>query len=158
VKRFLVAHSKGELRIHKRGSRFPLEVGETVHDFWDLLEVSELDAWLRASVGYGFPKAVGAAGPTSAAQVAVTQEPAPNRGRRVKRAALIADNVRRWQTIERDLKDAATNGLSKAARDGAAVGWWWEGSAIEWARARAKVQDVASGLAGLTSRIHRMEG
>ncbi len=92
------------------------------------------------------------------ARAFVTQEPAPDRGRRVKRAALIADNVRRWPTIERDLKDAATNGLSEAARDGAAVGWWWEGSAIEWARARAKVQDVAPGLAGMTGTIHRMRG
>jgi hypothetical protein len=57
VKRFLLAHSKGELPIHQGGSRFPLEVGETVRDFLDTVEVSELDAWLRASVGYGFPVA-----------------------------------------------------------------------------------------------------
>lgn len=55
VKRFRLAHSKGELPIHQGGSRFPLEVGETVRDFWDTVEVGELDAWLRASVGYGFP-------------------------------------------------------------------------------------------------------
>lgn len=55
VKRFRLAHSKGELPIHQGESRFPLEVGETVRDFWDTVEVRELDAWLRASVGYGFP-------------------------------------------------------------------------------------------------------
>lgn len=158
VKRFRLAHSKGGLPIHQGGSRFPLEVGETVRDFRDTVEVSELDAWLRASVGYGFPKVEGASLPAPAVRASVTQEPAPDRGRRVKRAALIADNVRRWPTIERDLKDAATNGLSDAAKDGAAVGWWWEGSAIEWARARAKVQDVAPGLAGMTGTIHRMRG
>lgn len=56
VKRFLLAHSKGKLPIHQGISRFPLEVSETVSDFWDTVEVSELDAWLRASVGYGFPQ------------------------------------------------------------------------------------------------------
>ena len=58
-RRFLLAHSKGKLPIHESGSRFPLEVGETVRDFLDLLKVTELDAWLRASVGYGFPAASG---------------------------------------------------------------------------------------------------
>ncbi len=158
VKRLRAAHSKGELRIHQHGSRFPLEVGETVRDFLDTVEVTELDAWLRASVGYGFPRAEGASLPAPTVRASVTQEPAPDRGRRVKRSALIADNVRRWPTIERDLKDAATNGLSEAAKDGAAVGWWWEGSAVDWARARAKVQDVAPGLAGMTGTIHRMRG
>jgi len=158
VKRFRLAHSKGELPIHQGGSRFSLEMGETVRDFWDTVEVSELDAWLRASVGYGFPRVEGAGLPAPTVRATVTQGPAPDRGRRVKRAALIADNVRRWPTIERDLKDAATNGLSEAAKDGAAVGWWWEGSAVEWARARAKVQDVGPGLAGMTGTIHRMRG
>lgn len=87
-----------------------------------------------------------------------SSESTPDRGRRVKRAALIADNVRRWPTIERDLKDASANGLSAAARDYAANGWWWEGSALEWARARAKVQDVSHGLAVLSSRVHRLRG
>ncbi len=55
VKRLLLAHSKGELPIHQRESRLPLEMGETVRDFWDTVQVHELDAWLRASAGYGFP-------------------------------------------------------------------------------------------------------
>lgn len=67
VKRFLRAHSDDGLPIHQRGSRFPLEVGETIRDFWDTVEVTELDAWLRASAGYGFPKAEGAAVPAAAA-------------------------------------------------------------------------------------------
>lgn len=157
VRRFRLAHSKGELPIHQGGSGFRLEMGETVRDFLDTLEVGELDAWLRTSVGYGFPQVEGTSLPAPAVRASVTQEHAPDRGRKVKRAALIADNVRRWPTIERDLKDAATNGLSEAAKDGA-VGWWWEGSAVEWARARAKVQDIAPGLASVTSTIHRMRG
>jgi hypothetical protein len=102
------------------------------------------------------PGAGGGAGPEGDAHAGVTQELMSDRGRRLKRAALIEDNVRRWPTVERDLKDAAKNGLSEAAKDGAAVGWWWEGSAIEWARARAKVKDVAPGAGGLPSVFHRM--
>ena len=59
VERFRLAHSKGALPIHQGVSRFPLEVGETIRDFWDLLEATELDAWLRVSAGYGFPPAAG---------------------------------------------------------------------------------------------------
>jgi hypothetical protein len=55
VKRFLLAHSKGELPIHHGGSRFRREVGETISTFWDTLECTELDHWLRKSAGYGFP-------------------------------------------------------------------------------------------------------
>ena len=155
VKRFRLAHAKGELPIHHGRSRFPLEVGETIRDFLDLLEEAELDAWLRASAGYGFP---GAGSPDDAKEAPTTAQRAPalDRGRRVKRAALIADNMHRWPTIERDLKDAAANGLSDDAKDSSEIGWWWEGSAIAWARARAKVQDAGPGLAGVTGTIHRM--
>lgn len=67
------------------------------------------------------------------------------RGRRLKRNALIGDNIRRWPTIERDLKDAAANGLSAAAKD-SELGWWWEGSAQEWARARGKYQGTSTSV------------
>jgi hypothetical protein len=79
VKRFRLAHSKGELPIHQGGSRFPLEVGETVRDFWDTVEVSELDAWLRASVGYGFPVALPV--PPSAAPASEIETPKQRRAR-----------------------------------------------------------------------------
>lgn len=81
----------------------------------------------------------------------------PDRGRRVKRSALIADNVRRWPTVERDLQDAASNGLSAAART-ERIGWWHEGSALEWARERNKVKEAAPALTELPARIHRMRG
>lgn len=85
-------------------------------------------------------------------------ESGTDRGRRVKRAALIANNLRRWPTIERDLKDAAANGLSEAARDLEANGWWWEGSALEWARSRSKVQEASQSWDGLPSFVHRAKG
>ena len=85
-----------------------------------------------------------------------SQGRAPDRGRKVKRAELISSNQRRWPTAERDLKDAATNGLS-AAKVVGEIGWWWEGSAIEWARARGKVQDVPSILPGVSTKVHRMQ-
>jgi hypothetical protein len=114
--------------------------------------------WLPAAREAGLlPKEAPAPTLTPSTRVSVTQEPASGRGRRVKRAALIADNERRWRTIERDLKDAATNGLREAAKCADGFGWWWEGSAIEWARERAKVRDAAPGLAGVTSTIHRMK-
>jgi hypothetical protein len=55
VRRFLVAHRDGHLTIHQGQTRFPREVGETVSDFHDLLEVGALDKWLRESTGFGFP-------------------------------------------------------------------------------------------------------
>ena len=64
--RFRAAHAKGELPIHEHGSRFKLEVGEEIRDFHDLLEVSELDTWLRKSAGYGFPPAARPAPPVIA--------------------------------------------------------------------------------------------
>ncbi len=79
VKRFRLAHSKGKLPIHQGGSRFPLEVGETVRDFWDTVEVSELDAWLRASVGYGFPVALAVT--PSAAPASAIETPKQRRAR-----------------------------------------------------------------------------
>ncbi|MDI1260248.1 hypothetical protein [Aquabacterium sp.] len=62
---------------------------------------------------------------------------APEKDRRIKRNALIEANRSRWATVERDLKDAAKNGLSGCAKaDG--KGWWWEGAAVRWAEDRGK--------------------
>lgn len=144
VQRIRLAHSAGKLQIRRGKSRFPLGADEPVTDYWDLVEAIELDAWLRASTKYGFPKAEGADISVSATKGAEAQREASARGRRLKRAVLILENRRRWPTIERDLKDAATNGLSTAARDTAAVGWWWDELAIDWARARGKWSEPAS--------------
>ncbi len=83
-----------------------------------------------------------------------------DRGRRVKRKALIAENRQRWTSIDRDLRDGSTNGLSADAKaDG--KGWWWEGSALEWARVQGKLTDssTASVSSVFPSRqVHRLAG
>lgn len=84
-------------------------------------------------------------------------KPVPDRGRIVKRCLLIGDNMRRWPTIEQDLKDSGKNGLTKAARVLDQHGLWYEGSALAWARAKGKVREVPSELAGLPGRIHRLD-
>jgi hypothetical protein len=83
---------------------------------------------------------------------------APDRGRRLKRSALIEENVRRWPTVDRDLKDAAENGLSAAATGDR--GYWWEGDAHQWAKARGKLKESsAAGFAGPASVFqHRIKG
>ncbi len=156
LKRLLRACGTGEIQAYDEASRFRLGRDERVKEAIDLLKEPELDVWLRATAGYGFPPSADTE--STAAPTVAQSASAVDRGRRVKRAALICDNLRRWPSIERDLKDAASNGLSEAAKD-SAVGWWWEGSAIAWARARAKMQDTAShGLAGMAGTIHRLAG
>jgi hypothetical protein len=56
------------------------------------------------------------------------------------RAALVSRHEHHWQTIQSDLKNASTNGLSRAkagARD------WNESLALEWARANNKLAEEA---------------
>jgi hypothetical protein len=138
IKGFRKAREAGRLCAYHgdRGKgRFPVVPGAAIREHLDLLKAAELDAWLRESVGYGFP--------AHSAPATAPLEPPRDRGRRVKRKALLSDNVRRWPTIERDLKDCAKNGLSAAAKD-ESHGWWWEDSAREWARARGKWKDEAA--------------
>ena len=82
--------------------------------------------------------------------------PSVDRGARVKRKALIERNHRRWSTIERDLKDASENELSKQAR-ATDHGYWWEGDALKWAEARHKL-DAPAAPVNLASAVHRMVG
>lgn len=78
-----------------------------------------------------------------------------DRGRRVKRKALINENLYRWPTIERDLKDASTNGLSAIAKaDG--TSWWWESAALNWAQERGKLNTSNTGSNELGRTIHRL--
>jgi len=53
------------------------------------------------------------------------------------KAALIAQHKHEWPTIERDIQDAAANGLSKAAKAGPRD--WHESDALEWARSKNKL-------------------
>ena len=146
VKRFLSAHQKGHLTIHQGGTRFRREVNEAVSDFHDVLEVGALDKWLRESTGSGFP----AYSPPEAAP----PEAARDRGRCLQRRELISQNFPRWRSIERDLQDAATNGLTRAAWTGSR-GFWWEGDVLDWARARGKLKEAPEGLPRI---VHRMKG
>lgn len=73
----------------------------------------------------------------------------------MKRQALIDANRPRWDTIERDLRDGAENGLSAAAK-GDKHAFWWEGSALKWAEENGKLQAPA-GLA-LSGTVHRLRG
>lgn len=144
------AHATGSLRVHyggRRKGRFAVRQGEAVRAFRDLVASEELDRWLRESTGYGFP----AYSPIDAAPLEAERD----RGRRLKRKALLSDNVRRWPTIERDLKDAASNGLSRDAKD-ESHGWWWEGSAREWARSHGKWKDEAASMS--PTWAHRIRG
>lgn len=79
-----------------------------------------------------------------------------DRGPRVKRKALIERNRRRWPTIERDLQDASSNGLSAEAKANG-TGFWWEGDALRWAEVRDKLEAPPAAL-GLVSVVHRMVG
>lgn len=77
-----------------------------------------------------------------------------DRGRKLKRAALVDQYRRRWSTLERDLKDASSNGLANAAK-APEQGYWWEEPALEWARQRNKLAEAAPSTAGI---IHRLRG
>jgi hypothetical protein len=142
VQHFLDAHQAGKLPIHRGDNRLLRRVGERILGFYDLLKSSELDEWLFASSGHRFPGAESNAEPL----------PVGDRGRLLKREALIADNVRRWPSVARDLKDCAVNGLREAARDKQSHGYWWEGSALEWAKARGKVQSITPEMNGMQPR------
>lgn len=55
----------------------------------------------------------------------------------VTKAALIAQHKHEWPTVERDIRDASVNGLSKAAKAGARD--WYETEALDWARSKNKL-------------------
>jgi hypothetical protein len=144
----------GALMARDIATGLPIRGSGNLADFLDWFFAEDLNRWLDAvGAPFAFRLPEDAAAP--AGEAPAVQEV---RGRRVKRQALIADNLRRWPTIERDLKDAAVNGLSSAARDKGAPGWWWEGSALAWARERDKVRDAGLALAGAPGRVHRLRG
>lgn len=123
----------------------PFPHGAALRD--SVVHVDDLAEWLRQS--RRMVVQIGElAEPTNEA-------PGCDRGLRVKREALIDRNVRRWPTIERDLKDGSSNALSASAKaDG--IGFWWEGDALKWAEARGKLTapDAAASLASVMHRLH----
>lgn len=69
------------------------------------------------------------------------------------RSALTSKHRRDWVTIERDLKDAASNGLSVAKagnRD------WKEDVALDWARAKGKLKSTETLACPLEQAMHNM--
>lgn len=71
----------------------------------------------------------------------------------MSKAALIDAHKHEWLTIERDIADASTNGLA-AAKAGARA--WWEGQAMEWAKAKGKLEGAAKPAAVLAQTMHSM--
>jgi len=64
-----------------------------------------------------------------------------DRGQAMKRGALIAAHERCWPTVERDLKDAAQNGLREDAK-APGHGMYWEQDALAWAKAKGRLRDA----------------
>lgn len=58
----------------------------------------------------------------------------------MKRRALVDKHKGLWPSIDRDLKDASTNGLALARAPG--TSGWNEKKAVDWARSRGKLKDL----------------
>ena len=74
IKAFRKAREAGRLCAYHgdRGKgRFPVDLGAAIREHLDLLKAAELDAWLRESVGYGFPAHSPAPKPAEAAPAAL---------------------------------------------------------------------------------------
>ncbi len=65
--------------------------------------------------------------------------------------ALIGAHKHEWPTIERDLLDASVNGLGAAK---AGPRGWWEAQAMEWARAKGKLESGAKPAVELARTIN----
>lgn len=173
AKRVKAARTDSRLKLDQRDSYLPSATSTWhvhVNDLLQFIDTAEMHDAVRAELrelaqryrgaadepptfqlgNAGMDEAT-AAGPSAGPDVA-------DRGRRLKRRALIDALRRRWPTVERDLQDGADNGLSKAAR-GDAVGWWWEGPALEWAEQRGKLIEATATAAIWpgTTIAHRME-
>jgi hypothetical protein len=80
----------------------------------------------------------------------------------LKRDTLISTHVHEWPTIERDLKDANTNGLGKAAKVPDQHGMWFVEKARIWAIQRGKLHTVdtaavrVNSVFALSGKSHRI--
>lgn len=135
----------------------------TVRDPWTLLPIpaermvsmarivtrADVNAWLDAQgTGYLWE----GEGKREAAPVA-----GPAQLQRIKRAALIKRHANQWVSIERDLKDATTNGLKNDAKaDG--MGWWHEDKALAWAMARGKLKVGMAAPSVFPRTVHKLKG
>ena len=83
-----------------------------------------------------------------------------DRGLVMKKAALIKKHQGQWPTLERDLRDASENGLSKMAKN-PRHGFWFEVDALKWAEQQGKLLLNSANAAPKTqfpSTIHRVKG
>lgn len=78
------------------------------------------------------------------------RDEAPN----MSRNGLIKAHQHDWPTIDRDLKDASTNGLSATAKAGNR--YWNETAALAWARAHGKLQSPAAPTTDLAQATRNM--
>ena len=72
----------------------------------------------------------------------------------MRREAMVAKYRPVWPTIERDFKDAASNGLAAAAKDGHRN--WWETKCTAWAEAKGKIIKPSEELQALTGGMNQM--
>ena len=79
------------------------------------------------------------------------------------RSALVKAHLHEWPTIERDISDAAENGLAAAAKAGPRG--WFVSKSLEWARSKYKLNTsqkpadpLTQAMSRLPSRTHRMKG
>ena len=70
------------------------------------------------------------------------------------KAALITAHTHEWPTINRDIADAAQNGLATAAKAGARG--WSEAKALKWARARGKLISAKKNANSIDRAMHKM--
>lgn len=89
-------------------------------------------------------------------------EPDAAERRALKKAALIAELVHEWPTIEADISEAARNGLD-AARVKDRAGWYYVDAARQWAEPRGKLKKPHNALSGssvftASARVHRIKG
>ena len=70
------------------------------------------------------------------------------------RAAMIAQHQASWPSIEADIKDAASNGLSQAK---AGAREWNESVALDWARAKNKLVNASTNTV-LVNSMHNIVG
>jgi len=100
---------------------------------------------------------VGAVGASGGVELLQASEPKRNAATgpvfSTVRAALVSGHLHHWPTIDRDLKDAATNGLS-AAKAGARD--WDETAALAWAKANNKLKSAAKPADALMQAMHSM--
>jgi hypothetical protein len=140
----------------------------------ELLRVDPLDGFNHAIVvdpGHSTPDSGGlfvffAADedePPTRAPVATERHAAPHDSRPaatvpklgMSRSGLVKAHLHEWPTMERDMKDASTNGLAAAGKTGSRH--WDEAAALQWARAKGKLKGNAVNPGdALAQSVHRM--